>query len=113
MENQRKLYKCNTELTEVAEWCVARSKQEAYAFMDKFWDDGAIMKEMYVKKYLKENPEKTLEDFIEFFFIEENPDMDFTHPYGGVNNEPITRKVRDWVWEVSACPEYLCHEEWN
>lgn len=112
MESQGKLFKCNTQLTNLAEWCIARNKQEAYTFMDKFWDDGAIMEDMYVKKWLKENPGKNLEDFIDFFFIEENPDMDFTHPYGGLNNEPLTKKVRQWVNEVNTVPDYLCHEKW-
>lgn len=112
MKNERKLYKCNPEITQIAEWCIAKNKVEAYNFMDKFWDDGAIMKNMYANDYLKENPTKTLHDFIDIFFIEENPESYFTHPYAGINDEPITKKVKDWINEVDTVPCYLCHEKW-
>lgn len=107
-----KLFKCNTEITNVAEWCIARNKKEAYEFMDKHWDDGTIMQDLYVKDYIKNNPDKSLDDFIEIFFIEENPEKDFVHPYGGVNEEPITKKVKEWIEEAPIIPTYLCHEKW-
>ncbi len=112
MSNQAKLFKCNKELTQLEEWCIATDKKEAYTFLDKHWDDGEIMEDMYVKEYLKKNPGKTLEDFIEYFFIEEEPEKDFTHPYGGANDEPVTKKVKEWIAEADTTPTYLCHEKW-
>lgn len=112
MKNVKKLFKCNTEVTEIAEWCIAQSKTEAYDFLDKFWDDGDVMENMYVNPYFEANPGKTLDDFIEFFFLEECPESDFTHPYGGVNDEPVTKKVSDWLDEADIVPCYLCHEKW-
>lgn len=105
-----KLYRCNEELTELKEWCIARDKKEAYDFMNEFWDCGTIMKD-YFKQYKKINKDKKLKDFIEYFFIEEDENKDFTHPYGDENNNPVTKKVHEWTNIVGA-PDYLCHEEW-
>lgn len=109
-EELKKLFKCNE--AEVAEWCVAKNKKEAYKFMDKFWDDGAIMKSHYVNKYLKANKGKTLDDFIENFFIEEDMEKELTVSDAGENDEPITKKVGEWLDEVDEVPSYLCHAKW-
>lgn len=107
---ENRIFRCNDK--EVPEWCVAKDKHEAYAFMDKFWDDGAIMKKLYVNDFLKSNPGKTLDDFIESFFIEEDLNNKITISDAGINNESITKTVREWLEQVPSGPSYLCHEEW-
>lgn len=108
-----RLFRCNTELTEVAEWCIAKDKQEAYKFFNNHWANGDIIEKIYLKKYLKSNPSKTIEDFIEYFLIEEDLLADFTHPYGGKNNKPITKKVMEWLEETDNSPSYFCHEKFD
>lgn len=108
-----KLFRTNEAITEVKEWCIAESKTQAFNFMNQFWDDGEIMEEHYVEPWLKENPGLNINDFIEVFFIEENPAAEFTHPYGGENDEPKTKTVQEWIDEAESIPSYLCHEKWD
>lgn len=110
---QPKLFRCNEEVTQVKEWTIARTKVQAYEFLKEFWDNGEIMDPMYSSLYLEENPDKTIEDFIEMFFIEEDNDKDFTHPYGGPEDEPVTKKVSEWIESVDEAPSYLCRSEIN
>lgn len=70
------------------------------------------MHDMYEVEYFKKNPGKTLDDFIEYFIVEEELDKDFTHPYGGENDEPVTKKVVEWINDSPTVPYYLCHESW-
>lgn len=111
MSKDMKIFNCNTEMTEVAEWCIASDKHEAYEVMDEFWDYGDIMESMYVKKYLKNNPGKTLDDFIEYFFIEEKGE-ELTLPYGD-NNEDVTKTIDEWLELSNGLACYLCHGRWE
>ena len=104
-----KLFKCNAE---VAEWCIARNKIEAYVFMSEFWDNWKIMDNNYSIPFLRANPGKTLSDFIETFFTEEDKTSSFTDPTGGENNKPVTKLVSDWIKGAETVPCYLCHEAW-
>lgn len=107
LDGAPKLFRCNGA---VKEWCIARNKTEAHSFMSKFWDDGVVM-EMYQSKFLKENPDKTLHDFIDAFFTEEGMNFLFTHPYAGELETPMVKLVSSWVNEADTVPSYLCYEK--
>lgn len=104
----KKLYKCNDD--GVAEWCVATSKMSAYVFMSKIWGEGT-MKD-YEDEYLDDNKGSTTGDFIENFFIEEEPERDFTIIDAGPKGEPVTKKVSEWLKDVTVVPSYFCCENY-
>jgi hypothetical protein len=101
----KKLFKCNE--GGVAEWCVAESDLQAYDFMKDLW--GASTMQEYVDEYLDDN--MTFEDFLNDFFVEEDVNKNFTISDAGVNGEPVTKKVSEWI-EGEEAPSYFCCENY-
>jgi hypothetical protein len=103
----KNLYKCNE--GGVAEWCVAPGKMHAYVYMSDLWGEKT-MKE-YEDEYLDDNEGSMTEDFINDFFIEEDPDKDFTIADAGLNGTSVTKKVSEWLDDVTVVPSYFCCED--
>lgn len=113
-----KIYKCNTEYTDIPEWCFATSKKEACKLFDEFWDDGEIMEELYINPFFEKNPGTDLDDFITSFVVEEPEDAIITYPNFYEDGSSETRTVKEWLeyGTEERCikgAEYLCHGEWN
>lgn len=105
-EKAKNLYKCNED--RVAEWCIAESKKQAYDFMMKQW--GEVTMQEYLDEYLEDDKGGTLEEFIDEFFILEDPEKDFTIVDGGEDGNTLTMKVKEWVQVEKTIPRYLCWE---
>lgn len=106
-EKAKNLYKCNED--RVAEWCIAESKKQAYDFMMNRW--GEVTMQEYVDEYLEDDQGGTLEEFIDEFFILEDPEKDFTIIDGGEDGNTLTMKVKEWVEVEKNIPRYLCWED--
>lgn len=103
----KKLFKCNED--GIAEWCVASDKLSAYIYMQQCWGEST-MKE-YEDEYLSDNKGSTREDFIENFFIEEDPEKEFRIDDDGPNGESVTKKVYEWLEDISEIPSYFCCQD--
>lgn len=106
LDRKMKIFKFNSK---VKEWCIACNKKEAYKFFVEFWDNRASMRGLYAYVYLKNNPGKDINSFIEDFLIEEKEEI-LTLPYGD-NHEDVTMNIDEWLNLSNGEPVYLCKEK--
>jgi len=105
---EKKIFRCNDD--GVAEWCVAEDKEQAYKFLSDLW--GEVTMKEYEKDYFDNNPEATLDEFIDDFFEEESDDKEFTIVDAGEGDTPVTKKISEWLEDIETVPSYLCCAEW-
>jgi hypothetical protein len=105
---KKKIFRCNDD--GVAEWCVAEDKEQAYKFLSDLW--GAETMKECEEYYFDNNPQATLDEFIEDFFEEEPDEKEFMINDAGEGDTPIIKKISEWLKDIDAVPSYFCHEDY-
>ncbi|HBV98079.1 MAG: hypothetical protein JL50_00770 [Peptococcaceae bacterium BICA1-7] len=92
----------------VSEWVVAESREQAFEFYREYVGENSVDEDY--KRYLRENPGNSFEDFMDYYVKEEEMDREFT-----LHNDDGTKErktIREFLEDESEVPSYFACEDY-
>jgi len=94
---------------DMSEYCVAKTKVEAFDLFENFWDEGTMAS--YITDFFTKNPSKLMGEFIEENIHLEFPETLITD-YDTHENTVETKMAVEWALDYMTIPAYLFHSKW-